>query len=137
MGTHHVPELILNNFTTSIGALTSKVFQSLYPAQPNFKGRQVVTLHNQRDYLFFRMHRYVFRDVEVSGVRGGGDRTTGAEKLGLNGRKAGEEVGVRVGLQELGPRFTLKLRRVERGVCEGIEWEWKGRMEKDRKMFHL
>lgn len=97
----------------------------------------MVTLHNQRDYIFFRMHRYVFKDVEVAGERGRGDRTTGATQVGVGGEKAGKDIGVRVGLQELGPRFTLKLRRVERGVCEGMEWEWKGQMEKNRKMFHL
>jgi len=34
----------------------------LLPKQPEFKGRQVVTLHNQRDFIFFRRHRYVFKD---------------------------------------------------------------------------
>ncbi|KAK6353670.1 hypothetical protein TWF696_005632 [Orbilia brochopaga] len=137
VNTNHIPELILNNFTTPIGRLTASVFQSLYPPQPQFVGRQVVTLHNQRDYIFFRMHRYVFRSVDTEGKGSRGDRTTGAEQVGVGGRRAGEDLGVRVGLQELGPQFTLKLRRVERGVCEGVEWEWKGRMEKDRKMFHL
>ncbi|KAF3923622.1 hypothetical protein ABW21_db0204713 [Orbilia brochopaga] len=137
VNTNHIPELILNNFTTPIGRLTASVFQSLYPPQPQFQGRQVVTLHNQRDYIFFRMHRYVFRSVDTEGKGSRGDRTTGAEQVGVGGQRAGEDLGVRVGLQELGPQFTLKLRRVERGVCEGVEWEWKGRMEKNRKMFHL
>ncbi|KAL4063078.1 anticodon-binding protein, partial [Scleroderma citrinum] len=46
--TPHNPELVLNNFATSLG-----------PA-----GRQVVMLHNQRDFLFFRRHRYAFRSPE-------------------------------------------------------------------------
>ncbi|KAJ6263896.1 Ribosome production factor [Drechslerella dactyloides] len=137
VNTNHVPELILNNFTTPIGRLAASLFQSLYPPQPQFVGRQVVTLHNQRDYIFFRMHRYVFRSIDTEGKGSRGDRTTGAEQVGVGGQRAGEDLGVKVGLQELGPQFTLKLRRVERGVCEGVEWEWKGRMEKDRKMFHL
>ncbi|EPS36338.1 hypothetical protein H072_10159 [Dactylellina haptotyla CBS 200.50] len=137
VNTNHIPELILNNFTTPIGRLTASLFQSLYPPQPQFQGRQVVTLHNQRDYIFFRMHRYVFRAVDTESKGSRGDRTTGAEQVGVGGQRAGEDLGIRVGLQELGPQFTLKLRRVERGVCEGVEWEWKGRMEKDRKMFHL
>ncbi|KAK6342246.1 hypothetical protein TWF730_001723 [Orbilia blumenaviensis] len=138
VNTNHIPELILNNFTTAIGRLTAALFQSLYPPQPQFMGRQVVTLHNQRDYIFFRFHRYIFREIpdEKKGISRR-DRTTGAEAVGLGGNRAGEDLGIKVGLQELGPQFTLKLRRVERGVCEGIEWEWKGRMEKDRKMFHL
>ncbi|RVD90409.1 uncharacterized protein DFL_001375 [Arthrobotrys flagrans] len=138
VNTAHIPELILNNFTTPIGRLTASLFQSLYPPQPQFLGRQVVTLHNQRDYIFFRFHRYVFREIaEKNKGISRGDRTTGANDVGVGGQRAGEDLGVRVGLQELGPQFTLKLRRVERGVCEGVEWEWKGRMEKDRKMFHL
>lgn len=35
------------------------MFQQLFPPLPEFEGRQVVTLHNQRDFLFFRRHRYV------------------------------------------------------------------------------
>ncbi|EWC47717.1 hypothetical protein DRE_02917 [Drechslerella stenobrocha 248] len=137
VNTNHLPELILNNFTSPIGRLAASLFQSLYPPQPQFVGRQVVTLHNQRDYIFFRMHRYIFRAIDSESRGSRGDRTTGAEQVGVGGQRAGEDLGVRVGLQELGPQFTLKLRRVERGVCEGVEWEWKGRMEKNRKMFHL
>lgn len=56
---------------------------------------------------------------------------------GGNGSKGMEGLDVKVGLQELGPQFTLKLRRVERGVKEGVEWVWKGGMDKDRKKFQL
>lgn len=107
----------------------------MFPRCPELTGRQVVTLHNQRDYIFFRRHRYVFRDKRESekpvgyGLEDGG-------RDGGNGSK-GVEGEVKVGLQELGPQFTLKLRRVERGVKEGVEWEWKGGMEKERKKFQL
>lgn len=30
--------------------------------EPEFNGRQVVTFHNQRDYIFVRFHRYVFSE---------------------------------------------------------------------------
>jgi ribosome production factor 1 len=60
--TSHFPELILNNFTTRLGLRVSRFFHCLLPKQPEFQGRQVVTLHNQRDFIFFRRHRYVFRD---------------------------------------------------------------------------
>jgi ribosome production factor 1 len=60
--TAHFPELILNNFTTRLGVRVARFFQALLPKQPEFQGRQVVTLHNQRDFIFFRRHRYVFRD---------------------------------------------------------------------------
>ncbi|KAF7355661.1 Brix domain-containing protein [Mycena sanguinolenta] len=47
---------------------------------------RLVTLHNQRDFLFFRRHRYAFRSTE------------------------------KVALQEIGPRFTLKLRSLRKGI---------------------
>lgn len=53
----HSPELILNNFQTLLGLSVGRLFGSLFPPLPQFRGRQVVTLHNQRDFLFFRRHR--------------------------------------------------------------------------------
>ncbi|KAF8141621.1 Brix-domain-containing protein [Boletus edulis] len=84
--TPHNPELVLNNFSTSLGHAIGRMFQTLFPPLPEFQGRQVVTLHNQRDFLFFRRHRYAFRSPE------------------------------KVALQEIGPRFTLKLRWVKKGL---------------------
>ncbi|MCO5610523.1 hypothetical protein L7F22_064762 [Adiantum nelumboides] len=55
--TSHLPELILNNFTTRIGHRVGRMLASLFPQQPNFRGRRVVTFHNQRDFIFFRHHR--------------------------------------------------------------------------------
>ncbi|TDL26754.1 Brix-domain-containing protein [Rickenella mellea] len=84
--TPHHPELILNNFVTELGHTVGRMFQTLFPPLPEFQGRQVVTLHNQRDFLFFRRHRYAFRSVE------------------------------KAALQEIGPRFTLKLRWLKKGL---------------------
>ncbi|KAF8623232.1 hypothetical protein AX15_006466 [Amanita polypyramis BW_CC] len=84
--TPHYPELVLNNFTTRLGHLVGRMFQTTFPPMPEFQGRQVVTLHNQRDFLFFRRHRYAFRSEE------------------------------KVALQEIGPRFTLKLRWVKKNI---------------------
>lgn len=106
--TSHDPELILNNFSTRLGHTAGRMFQALFPQTPQFQGRQVVTLHNQRDFVFFRRHRYVFRDD--------------AEH---------------VALQELGPRFTLKLRRIQRGIKGDIEWEHRPDMEVNRRKFYL
>jgi Brix domain len=55
--TRHTPELILNNFNTRLAHDVGRMFAALFPKQPNFGGRRVVTLHNQRDFLFFRHHR--------------------------------------------------------------------------------
>lgn len=37
------------------------------------------------------------------------------------------------------PRMTLKLRRIDRGIQykSGQEWQWKGRMEKQRTRFNM
>ncbi|CCE64359.1 hypothetical protein TPHA_0H01530 [Tetrapisispora phaffii CBS 4417] len=105
--TSHIPELILNNFQTRLGKTVGRLFQSIFPKNPEFEGRQVITLHNQRDYIFFRRHRYVFRNEE------------------------------KVGLQELGPQFTLKLKRLQRGIKEETEWEHKPEMDKQKKQFYL
>ncbi|KAH9935897.1 Brix-domain-containing protein [Epithele typhae] len=82
----HFPELVLNGFVTRLGHTVGRLFQTLFPPMPEFQGRQVVTLHNQRDFLFFRRHRYAFRSPE------------------------------KVALQEIGPRFTLKLRYMKKGL---------------------
>ncbi|KIM90614.1 hypothetical protein PILCRDRAFT_812370 [Piloderma croceum F 1598] len=84
--TPHNPELVLNGFVTRLGHAVGRMFQTLFPPLPEFQGRQVVTLHCQRDFLFFRRHRYAFRSEE------------------------------KVALQEIGPRFTLKLRSLRKGI---------------------
>lgn len=132
--TNHYPELMLNNFKTPLGLLTAKLFEALFPPKPEFQGRQVVTLHNQRDCIFVRRHRYVFRDK----------RETEKSMAGADGKAMKGVEDIRAGLQELGPRFTMKLRRVDKGIgragSEGddaTQWEWKAKMEKDRKRFNL
>ncbi|KAJ2921196.1 hypothetical protein H1R20_g15898, partial [Candolleomyces eurysporus] len=84
--TPHYPELILNGFVTRLGHAVGRMFQTTFPPLPEFQGRQVVTLHNQRDFIFFRRHRYAFRSPE------------------------------KVALQEIGPRFTLKLRSLKKNI---------------------
>ena len=59
--TSHWPELILKNFRTRLGRKVGRMFAAMFPQKPQYEGRQVVTLHNQRDYIFFRQHRYIFR----------------------------------------------------------------------------
>jgi ribosome production factor 1 len=127
--TNHYPELILNGFRTPLGLLTAHLFKSLFPQHPEIQGRQVVTLHNQRDYVFFRRHRYVFRDK----------RATEKSIQGADGKFVKGVEEIRAGLQELGPRFTMKLRRVDKGIQwrSGQEWQWKAHEEKVRTRFNL
>ncbi|EDO43977.1 predicted protein [Nematostella vectensis] len=110
--TSHKPELILNNFNTRLGHSVARVLAALFPYDPQFKGRQCVTFHNQRDFVFFRRHRYIFKNAK------------------------------RVGLQELGPRFTLKLRSIQRGTFDSKfgEYEWihkRKEMDTSRRKFFL
>eukprot|EP00276_Gloeochaete_wittrockiana_P004706 CAMPEP_0184659606 /NCGR_PEP_ID=MMETSP0308-20130426/30337_1 /TAXON_ID=38269 /ORGANISM="Gloeochaete witrockiana, Strain SAG 46.84" /LENGTH=303 /DNA_ID=CAMNT_0027099561 /DNA_START=3 /DNA_END=914 /DNA_ORIENTATION=+ len=109
--TLHRPELILNNFNTRLGRRVGRMFAGLFPHDPNFHGRRVVTFHNQRDFLFFRHHRYIFEGRE------------------------------RARLQELGPRFTLKLQSLQTGTFDTLygEYEWVHKTELDtsRRQFFL
>ncbi|KAI4951228.1 hypothetical protein J4E91_003935 [Alternaria rosae] len=118
--TGHYPELILNQFKTPLGILTAHLFQNMFPAKPELEGRQVLTLHNQRDYIFVRRHRYVFRDK----------RETEKPIVGSDGKPLPGVEDVKVGMQEIG---------IDRGIQfkSGQEWQWKGRMEKQRTRFNM
>ncbi|XP_010556658.1 PREDICTED: ribosome production factor 1-like [Tarenaya hassleriana] len=134
--TSHEPELVLNSFTTRLGHRVARMIRSLFPQDPNFRGRRVVTFHNQRDFIFFRHHRYIFETKESkqneSKGKGAGDKN---EKDGI----AREKVIAR--LQECGPRFTLKLISLQHGTFDtkGGEYEWvhKPEMDTSRRRFFL
>jgi len=84
----------------------------LFPQNPEFEGRRVITFHNQRDFVFFRHHRYEFN-----------------------------EDGSRANLQEVGPRFTLKLHSLQLGTLDQtfgeFEFIYKPKMGVNRKKFFL
>ncbi|TPX45044.1 hypothetical protein SeMB42_g00980 [Synchytrium endobioticum] len=107
----HNPELILNNFSTRLGHTVGRMLAALFPHVPEFQYRQVATFHNQRDFIFFRRHRYIFQD------------------------------GKRVDLQEVGPRFTLKLQWLQKGTFDtkygDYEWVFKPKMQTSRRRFFL
>nr|CAG4644133.1 EOG090X09U6 [Lepidurus arcticus] len=112
--TVHRPEVILNNFSTRLGQTVARLLASLFHYDPEFKGRRAVTFHNQRDYIFFRHHRYEFK----------------SEK--------------KVSLKELGPRFTLRLQSIQRGTFDSMtgEFDWvitgkRHEMETSRRRFFL
>lgn len=110
--TMHYPEVILNNFHTRLGHQVGRMLRALFHPKPEFSGRACVTFHNQRDFIFFRRHRYIFKDSK------------------------------KVGLQELGPRFTLKLRALQKGTFDSAhgEYEWmhtRKEMDTSRRRFHL
>ncbi|XP_050042362.3 ribosome production factor 1 isoform X2 [Dermacentor andersoni] len=108
----HRPEVILNNFNTRLGHSVARMLASLFHYDPEFQGRRVVTFHNQRDYIFFRHHRYEFRNAE------------------------------KVSIQEIGPRFTLRLKSLQKGTFDSKfgEYEWvlkRHEMETSRRRFFL
>lgn len=107
----HFPEIILNNFKTRLGHTVGRFFASMFPPVPEFQGRQVVTLHNQRDYIFIRRHRYMFRNKQ------------------------------KVDLQEIGPRFTLKLRWLQNGIYSTqfgeFEFMYRSALSTSRKKYFL
>ncbi|KAK8089330.1 hypothetical protein PG997_004291 [Apiospora hydei] len=132
------PELLLNGFVTPLGVLTARILMSLFPKIRNeFQGRQVVTCHNQRDYIFIRQHRYNFRDkraTEKSAVDADGKVMKGVED-------------VKAVIQEVGPaRWTCKsVRRVVKGIGragsgdgdDAVPWQWKAKMDVKRTQFQL
>ena len=109
--TAHRPEVLLNHFNTRLGHRVGRMLGALFHQQPQFRGRRVATFHNQRDYIFFRHHRYVFNAKD------------------------------RVGLQELGPRFTLKLQWLQQGLFDAdageFEYKHKTEMDTSRRRFFL
>uniref|UniRef100_A0A0G4GHQ3 Brix domain-containing protein n=1 Tax=Chromera velia CCMP2878 TaxID=1169474 RepID=A0A0G4GHQ3_9ALVE len=110
--TDHDPELVLNNFDTRLGHRIGRQLAALFPQKPEFLGRRVIAFHNQRDFLFFRHYRYVFK---------------------ANGE--------RCALQEIGPRFTLKLRFLHAGTFDTVggeyEYLWRPDLQVDRKRFFM
>ncbi|XP_057531823.1 uncharacterized protein LOC130809961 [Amaranthus tricolor] len=126
--TTHWPELVLNNFTTRLGCRIGRMIQSIFPQNPEFRGRRVVTFHNQRDYIFFRHHRYVFEKKESKNTDSKDKKVTAPEKVIAR-------------LQECGPRFVLKLITLQHGTFDskGGEFEWahKPEMDTSRRRFFL
>ncbi len=109
----HIPEIILNRFGTRLGHRVGRFLGSVFPHNPQFRGRNVVTFHNQRDFIFVRHHRYAF-DNDFS----------------------------KANLQEIGPRFTMKLRWIMADCfdTEHGEYEWvhkRNEMETSRRKFAL
>ena len=102
------PEIVMNNFTTRLGHRCQRQLAALFPQRPNYRGRRVIAFHNQRDFVFFRHYRYAFRK-EFS----------------------------KTSLQEIGPRFCLKMRYMQHGVFDAkhgeYEFVWRPDSQANRK----
>lgn len=83
----------------------------MFDQDPEFKARTVVTFFNSRDFIFVRHHRYIYR-----------------------------ENGTRCGLQEIGPRFTLKAKQILEGTFDKfarVEWLSRDDMYISRKAVYM
>eukprot|EP00760_Papus_ankaliazontas_P023140 PhM_4_TR1950/c1_g1_i1/m.40090/K14846/RPF1; ribosome production factor 1 len=113
--TEHYPELFFKNFATGVGRRVHRLMQSLFPTTRDFQGRAIATFLNKRDFIFVRAHRYVFKGTKD------------------------------VAMQELGPRFTLRLRELYAGTfadCDpatgsGMDVEFLRKREKSRRDFAI
>ncbi|CAJ1347995.1 unnamed protein product [Effrenium voratum] len=97
------PHLIFHGFTAKMGLRVKTVLQALFPPAKQ-AGDRVMTFANRRDVIHFRHHTF--------------ERPKGAAE----GRSRAKEVK----LTENGPRFTMRLFRVELGAIDmkDVEVEW-------------
>ena len=146
--TRHIPELNLHGFGTRLGHRVGRMLGSLFPIQnAEFRGRQVVTFHNQRDYIFVRHHRYIFRAQEQQAASTDPNKKKSPAPLDTTTAPtapspAAEAMHVKTKLQELGPRFTLKLRWLQEGTFDTQTGEYeflhkRKEMDTSRRKFHL
>jgi ribosome production factor 1 len=140
--TSHIPELNLHGFTTRLGHRVGRLLGSIFPHDAQFEGRQVVTFHNQRDYIFVRHHRYVFEEKTNKATSKGNSGKESSNDDDEQRRQQQVKDRVKARLQELGPRFTLKLRWIQSGTFDTQfgEYEFihkRKEMDTTRRRFHL
>jgi ribosome production factor 1 len=141
--TKHIPELNLQGFTTRLGHRIGRFLGSLFPHnQVQFQGRQIVTFHNQRDYIFVRHHRYIFEDDTTTTTTTNNKGAETNTSTSSNSKETRTVKTKKARLQELGPRFTLKLRWLQQGTFDTQfgEYEWihkRKEMDTSRRKFHL
>lgn len=103
-----------------------------------------MTFHNQRDFIFVRHHRYIYKTVEEEPPSPSSSKKSVGKGKQIKDKKekALKRSKIRARLQELGPRFTLKMKWLMEGVFdpEGGEYEWihkRKEMDGDRRKFYL
>ena len=106
------PELMFRNFKTTLGVRVQRALNALFPKDEELKGRELITFQNQRDFIIFRYYRYIFTNNFTD-----------------------------VNLQEIGPRFTMRLLYVQKGLFDpdkgDYEWMYKDKMGVKRRKFYL
>ena len=119
--TEHKPEVLITNFKTRLGIRVGRQLDSLFPDVGDDEGRRTVVFHNQRDFIFFRHYRYIFRNVTMIGDEDESASPAEAEQdifgsLRKDDSEDEEDDGPKppsCQLKEIGPRMTLRLRSVQ------------------------
>ena len=117
----HKPEIIAANFKTRLGLRVAKQLESIFPAVGDDIGRRTIVFHNQRDFIFFRHYRYIFRNVTMKGeeeaeLEKERKRKDLFDPDRLSDDDDEEEDGIKppsCQLKEIGPRMTLRLRSLQ------------------------
>lgn len=103
------PHLIFHNFKTRLGERATKILKFLFPV-PKDESKRVMTFANHDDFISFRHHTYKKKEA-------------GSKELELN---------------EIGPRFQLRLYEIKLGTLEAAsaaqtEWALRPYMNTSRK----
>lgn len=117
----HKPEVITANFKTRLGLRVAKQLDSVFPPVGDDVGRRTVVFHNQRDFIFFRHYRYIFRNVSMKGeeeneLQRKSQKTSNVLDAELGESDDSEEDEIKppsCQLKEIGPRMTLRLRSLQ------------------------
>lgn len=99
------PHLVFHGFTAKTGLRLKTILQALFPPAKQ-AGDRVMTFANRRDVIHFRHHTF----VRPKGPAGDGHKSRAKD----------------VTLTENGPRFTMRLFRLELGAIDmkDVEVEW-------------
>jgi ribosome production factor 1 len=118
--TEHKPEVLITNFKTRLGIRVGRQLDSLFPEVGDDEGRRTVVFHNQRDFIFFRHYRYIFRNVTMIGEEDESGPADEEQDIFGSLRKDDSEEEEDTGpkppscqLKEIGPRMTLRLRSLQ------------------------
>ncbi|ODM96866.1 U3 small nucleolar ribonucleoprotein IMP4, partial [Orchesella cincta] len=106
------PHLIFHNFKSPLGQRVQSILKYLFPA-PKIESKRVITFANHDDYISMRHHIH--------------KKTSGGKDPELD---------------EVGPRFELKLYEIKQGTlenarCADVEWAWRPYMNTSKKRSFL
>jgi len=96
------PHLIFHNFSSKLGSRVQDVLKYLFPP-PSPLGKRVLAFHNSHDIIAFRHYVWTTDGDAAAGVKPGDPKLT-----------------------EVGPRFSMRLYKIELGTIEmkDLEVEW-------------